>query len=84
MKRNILVKKNQDNPETTELIAESIIKIADAFEKIKKSKLTERALHVLIKDAVGNANGIGIPAIKEVLAAIGNLKKYYIKESIKK
>jgi hypothetical protein len=81
-KQTITIKTSEENPESVELIADSIIKISDAFEKMKSSKLTERAVHLLIKDAIGGS--VGIPAIKQVLDASANLKKYYIKELPKK
>lgn len=80
--QTINIKTNEENPETVELIAESIIKISDAFEKIKNSRLTERAIHLLIKDAIGGS--IGITTIKTVLDASANLKKHYIKQLPKK
>ena len=37
--QTITIKTNEENPESVELIADSIIKISDAFEKMKNSKL---------------------------------------------
>jgi hypothetical protein len=41
---NIKIKVNIQDPEPLELIAQSIIQVAEGFEKIKKSSLTERAV----------------------------------------
>ncbi|MDE2233907.1 MAG: hypothetical protein KGJ90_07445, partial [Patescibacteria group bacterium] len=54
MARNIKVKKNEENPETPEVMAASIITIADAFEKLMMSgKLEQRAIVALLKDMPG-------------------------------
>lgn len=71
------VKQNEENPEPTEVIAEAIIKVADAMEKMKATKLTERAILLLIRDSI--SGNIGLGDIKTVLNAAADLKKNYIK-----
>lgn len=71
----VVINKNEDNPEPAELIASSIIEIAAAFKKFQQSKLRERVILLLIKDA----SGIPIGTIQKVLNAAANLEKDCIK-----
>jgi len=80
MKSNIKVKLNEENPEPVEIIASSIISIADAFEKIQSSPLNRRGLVVLIKDETGLSNR----DINAVLDSLAGLKAAYIKQPPKK
>lgn len=74
-KSNVTIKKDLENPEPVEIIAKSIIKIADAMEQIEASPLTRRAVVCLIKDQSG------LPArdINMVLNCLNDLKKDFIK-----
>lgn len=56
----------------TELLATSIIDVADAAKKLLNSGLTEHAIHVLIKDKTG----IALTTIKAVLNAAADLKSF--------
>lgn len=80
MKSNIKVKLNEETPEPVELIASSIITIAEAFEKIQNSPLNRRGLVVLIKDETGLSNR----DINAVLDSLTELKTLYIKQPPKK
>lgn len=84
--KTITVKTDEENPLPVEIIAEAIIKISDAFEKINKGNLSRRALLLLIHDNCGTA-GYGhkkakptMKQIEEVLESVASLKKAYIKE----
>jgi hypothetical protein len=79
VKQNIKVKKSEDNPESTELLAANIIKVAEGFEKLLKSPLNDRALIVLLHDAIGQGN-ISKGQIRLVLDALPRLKGWYIKK----
>ena len=87
--KTITIKTDEENPESVEIIADAIIKIADAFDKIEKSKLQRRALILLIQDncgAVGqrfNKKKPNATQINEILDSIATLKKAYIKEAKK-
>ncbi len=81
--KSITVKTNEENPESVELIADSIIKVADAFEKINKSSLTRRAIVLLLHDTIGSAK-ITKKQIELVLDNAPLLKKYYVKQQSKK
>lgn len=84
--KTITVKTNEEHPESVEIIADAIIKISDAFEKMSKARLTRRALMLLIHDncgVTGNRFKKKKPSIKqieEVLDSVSSLKKAYIKE----
>ena len=79
MKKNITIKKNEEKPESVELLAKSIIQVADGFEKILASSLTQRALIVLLHDGIGSAK-ITKSQIKLVLDNLPRLKSWYIKK----
>ena len=82
-KKEIVVKRNEENPEPTEIIADAIIKISQAFERIKNGRLSQRALILLIQDAVG-ASFVSRGQIKEVLECLPDLKNLYIKKKATK
>lgn len=75
----VKVLKNKENPETPEILAESIIKISDAFQELLSTKLTEEAIVTLLKDMPGMGS-VGKPAIRLVLAKLKTLKGYYIRK----
>lgn len=80
--QTIKVKTNEENPEPIELIAQSIINISEAFEKINSSPLKRRAIVLLLQDAIGPSK-IGKNEIEAILDHAPKLKDYYIK-SLKK
>ncbi len=77
--RTIKIKKNEERPESVELLAQSIIQVAKGFELVLNSQLTQRALIVLIHDAIGQAK-ITKSQIRLVLEALPRLKAWYIKK----
>lgn len=78
--QTITVKVNEENPEPLEVIAQSIIEVAEAFKKIQNSRLSKRVIVLLIKDMTRN---IGINEIEAILDAVPKLESYYLK-SVKK
>lgn len=86
----ITVKTDEENPESVEIIADSIIKISDAFERIEKGKLSRRALILLIQyncEQVGRGyrkKPISQGDVEKVLDSIATLKRAYIKDAPKK
>lgn len=88
--QKVTVKTNEENPEPVEIIADAIIKISEAFESMKNSRLTQRALLLLIQDNCGMVGGRHnkkkptAKQIQEVLDSVTSLKKAYIKQPIKK
>jgi hypothetical protein len=74
----VLIKIEDELEESTELIARSIIHIAESFEKIEKGALSQRAIILLIHDACGGK--VGKTQIELVLKNISKLRDYYIKD----
>jgi hypothetical protein len=75
-KQTITVKTDEQNPEPLELIAQSIIEVAEAFQKINNSRLKRRAILVLLKDITG----LGMREIELILDTAPELKDYYTKQ----
>jgi hypothetical protein len=79
MAKNIRIKKNEKNPESAELLAQSVIQVAEGFEKLLHTPLSQRAIIVLLHDGIGQAK-ITKSQIKLVLEALPRLKAWYIKK----
>ena len=77
--QTIRIKTDEENPVDVELIAEAIIQIAEAFEKINNSQLSRRAIVLLLQDMIGTGK-IGKQQIELVLDNAAKLKEYYIKK----
>lgn len=77
--KNIRVKKDEENPESVELLAQSIIQVAEGFQKVANSPLSQRALIVLLHDAIG-VSKITKFQIRLVLEALPRLKAWYIRK----
>lgn len=75
-KQTVTIKTNEENPEPMEIIAQSIIQVSDAFVKIQKSRLSQRAIMLLIKDTTG----LAMRDIEIVLNAVPKLKDIYLKK----
>lgn len=75
--QTVKIKSNEENPEPLEIIAKAIIDVSEAYEKIQKSRVTERVIVLLIKDCLPN---VTINDIKQVLAVVPKLKQYYLKK----
>ena len=77
--KNIKIRKNEENPESAELLAQSVIQVAEGFEKVLKTPLTQRGLIVLLHDGIGQAK-ITKSQIQLVLEALPRLKGWYIRK----
>lgn len=75
---NVKIKKTEGNEESVELLAKSIVQVAEGFQKVLSSPLSRRALLVLLQDGIGNAK-ITKRQIQLVLDALTRLKAWYIK-----
>lgn len=73
--QTIKVKSNEQDREPLELIAKSIIDVANGFDAINKSRLTKRAVLLLLRDCTG----VGMNDIEKILDAGPKLKAHYIK-----
>lgn len=78
-RKNIHVTKTEEAPESVELLASSIVQIADASQKLLDSGLTERALIILLHDGIGRTQ-ITMSQIQLVLEALPRLKGWYVKK----
>lgn len=76
--KNIKIVKNEQNPESTELLAKSIILVADGMKKILDGPLNMEAIVVLLQNKLGPTN-ISKGQIKLVLFNLPRLKAWYIK-----
>jgi len=75
-KQTVTIKTDEENPEPIELIAQAIIDLSDAFKKIESSRLTKRAIILLIKDRCY----VNMKDIEIILDIAPKLKDYYIKK----
>lgn len=77
--QNIKVIKNEEKPETPEILAASLIKISEAFEKLTgKGNLDNDAVACLLQNMKGMRE-VSKSDIKMVLENIPRLKSYYIR-----
>lgn len=76
--KTITVKVDEENPPSVEILAQAIIDVSDAFEKINNSRLSRKAIVLLIQDAIGR-DRITQAAIADVLDNAARLKTLYIK-----
>ena len=80
----VKVIKNKEKPETTQILAEAIIKISDAMEKLsKESGLSEEALIILIQANSSGLGGSGKPSrtvVRTILESMKTLRGYYLRK----
>lgn len=76
----IKIKKNKENPETPEVLAAAILKIADGFEKLLKTSLKEEAIIQLILGMPGMAGRLTKSEIRLVFKSLKTLKGYYLRD----
>lgn len=69
-----IIKDEIGQEQPLEVIASEIIKIAEGFDVMRKSRLTKRCVLLLLRDQTG----LGIGDIERVLKACENLR-WYIK-----
>lgn len=76
--------KNKEKPETTQILAEAIIKISEAMEKLsKESGLSENALVILIQANSGVLYSGSKPSkttVRVILKSMRTLKGYYLRK----
>jgi hypothetical protein len=71
--------KDAANPETVEVLANSIIEISDAFRKLKDGPLTQRAIVTLLQDGIG-VSKITRHQIELVLDNLPRLRGWYVQK----
>lgn len=78
--QNIKVIKNEEKPETPEILAASIIKISEGMQKLaQQGNLTNHAIAILVKN-MPNCSQLSKEDILLVLENIPKLKGYYIRK----
>lgn len=78
---NIKVIKNEENPETPEILAEALIKIGDAMERLQqKGGLDDDAISALIVNMKGMAGKVSKGDVRLVMDGLARLKSYYIRK----
>lgn len=75
-KRRVHVTKSEKNPETTEILADAIVRISESFKQLQKSGLNRHAIIVLVQDDCH----IGKKNISVVLNSLNRLAGYYCKK----
>lgn len=78
-KPNIKIVKDEENPESLELMAKSVIEVAEASKKLLNSGLTKRAIIILLQDGIGPGK-INKTQIELVLDNLPRLKAWYVKK----
>lgn len=79
--QNIKVIKNEEKPETPEILAQSLITISKGFEEFLNSSLSRRALITLLLDMPEiRGSRVGRSDIELVLNNLPKLTSYYIKK----
>lgn len=73
--QTVKVVSDSEFSEPLEVVADSIIKIANAFDAINNSRLSRRAVILLIQDATGCKQA----DIADILDVAPKLKKIYLK-----
>lgn len=80
----IKVTQDEEKPVAPEIMAQSIVAIADGIKKLRSTRLNDRALFLLIQAASPSVNRQGskvtITDIKAVFEGIESLEKSFIKK----
>jgi hypothetical protein len=69
-----VVQAQNQEPVAAEIIAQSIVKMADGFDRMNKSGLSLKAIMLL----VSNSSGVCQRDVKQVLLAMSTLKRDYL------
>jgi hypothetical protein len=68
---------NDNPPIPAEIIADAIVEISKGIKAIRNTRLSERAILVLLRDATG----LSLNEIRRVLGALDDLEKMYLKKN---
>lgn len=77
--KNIRVKKSETNPETAEVLASAIIQIAEAFEALLSTKISEDAIVQLLMGMPGMISTVSKSQVKLILRNLKRLKGWYVR-----
>ena len=75
-RRTVVKKQDPDDEIPVEVLATEIVKLAKGMQALEKSRLSSRAILVLLKDATG----LSFEQIRRVLAGLRDLEKTYVKK----
>lgn len=79
------IKQNDDSPVPTEVLAEAIVAISAGIKELRKTRLNDKALFLLIQNAAPSIGGkyryapLSIKTIKAVFDGIENLEREFLK-----
>lgn len=76
--QNITLKVNENEPESLELIADSIIRLSKAFESINNSSLKRKTIVLLLQDATK----LSQRDINLILDSAPRLAEWYTKKKV--
>ena len=81
---NIKIKKNEEKPESKEILAEAITRISEALEKLAENDLNEQAIVVLLQDMtppIGSypKRKISKKEISLILKSLKKMRSWYCK-----
>lgn len=76
VKPNIEIVQSEEYPVPLKILADEIVKVSQAAQSILNSRLTNRAILLLIKDRTG----LPMNDIDKVLCAAADLEKQFIKK----
>lgn len=77
--QNIKVIKNEEKPETPEILASAIIQISEGFKTFLNSSLTQRAVITLLLDLPDPRNKVSRSEVELILNNLPKLSSYYVK-----
>lgn len=87
MKRKVKVTQSDKEPVPTEVLASAIVSMAQGVRALRRGRLNDRALFMLIADAAPLIKGhrphrpVGIRDVKAVLEGIDALEKTFLRKT---
>lgn len=70
---NVKINKTEGNPESKEILAQAIVRIGDAMEKLKESGMNDYGIRVLLQ----HETKLPMRDIKLVIDSMRKLKSWY-------
>lgn len=77
--KNMVVKQVPEKEVPVEVLATSIVAIAEGFKKLRAGRLNDKALVLLL----AQASGVGKREVENVVWALDNLGETYLKKAVK-
>ena len=76
--KNVRIKKDELKPESVELLAKSVVQVANGFNKLFEIGLTKSCILILVRGIIGESK-ITKSKVRLVLDALPRLKSWYLK-----